>query len=82
MKKYVFKLTIIYITFSIAASDQNSKIEALLEWTNLAFEDGLASAPLQSQLIGDVRLYKDNFYFSLPRYRGRVPVTLAKVDFK
>ena len=60
-------------------------IETIFSWDSLEFDIGNVynankSQSTQNYLLGNVRMYENTFYISVPRYKTGVPATLNKVQ--
>ena len=66
---------------------ETSKIETLFSWDVLKFDikQNQQTRKIKyvekNNILGNVRLYKDTFYVSVPRYNEGVPATLNTIKF-
>ena len=93
---HLFAIILSQLVTLLAYNDESSRnthfanrsermIESIFSWDSLEFDiensyDTNKSQSRQNYLLGNVRMYENTFYISVPRYKEGVPATLNKVQ--
>ena len=91
---YLYVIILSQLVILVAYNDESSRtahfanrsermIETIFSWDSLEFVMGNVyankSQSTEKYLLGNVRMYENTFYISVPRYKEGVPATLNKV---
>ena len=92
---YLYVIILSQLVILVAYNDESSRtahfanrsermIETIFSWDSLEFDmgnvyDANKSQSTENYLLGNVRMYENTFYISVPRYKEGVPATLNKV---
>ena len=93
---YLYVLILSQLVILVAYNDESSRtahfanrsertIETIFSWDSLEFDmgnvyDANKSQSTENYLLGNVRMYENTFYISVPRYKEGVPATLNKIQ--